>query len=395
MRNLKRVYRWLVLNLFPLQARAILSQPRRCEFEARTAVDENFAAAQELRSLAESVAETAVVRDYTRRPALLARYGERGRAAYLQDTRFHLSYLADSISFGRPSIFKDYLGWVAEVLSARGVATEELIENLKCVREVLAETLAGDRLAKVLQLLDQALAEVSSARWTRAHQSSEPLPADGRAKRYLDFLLRGERQAAYELVQDALRSGVNIKEIWLRVFQDAQYEVGRLWQSNQISVAQEHYCTAATQNIMSRFYGQIFSVARRGRVLVTACAPSEIHEIGMRMVADFFELDGWDTHHLGANTPSASLVDFVAQRRPDLLGLSATMTFHLEAVASIVRALRANQGTRDIRVLVGGHAFGREPDLWRDIGADGYARDAEEALEAAERLLSRVAVERG
>jgi hypothetical protein len=54
------------------------------------------------------------------------------------------------------------------------------------------------------------------------------LPADGRAQRYLDFLLRGARQPALELVQDALRSGVNIKEIWLRVFQDAQYEVGRL-----------------------------------------------------------------------------------------------------------------------------------------------------------------------
>ena len=328
-------------------------------------------------------------------PPYLPSMESEGRAAYLQDTQFHLSYLADSISFGRPSIFKDYLGWVAEVLSARGVATEELIENLKCVREVLAETLAGDRLAKVLELLDQALAEVSRAQWSRAHQSSKPLPADGRAKRYLDFLLRGERQAAYELVQDALRSGVSIKEIWLRVFQDAQYEVGRLWQSNQISVAQEHYCTAATQIIMSRFYGQIFSVARRGRVLVTACAPGEIHEIGMRMVADFFEMDGWDTHHLGANTPSASLVDFVAQRRPDLVGLSATMTFHLEAVASIVRALRANQGTSDIRVLVGGHAFSREPDLWRDISADGYARDAEEALEAADRLLPLVAVERG
>jgi methanogenic corrinoid protein MtbC1 len=220
------------------------------------------------------------------------------------------------------------------------------------------------------------------------------LPAAGRAKRYLDFLLRGERQAAYELVQDALRSGVSIKEIWLRVFQDAQYEVGRLWQSNQISVAQEHYCTAATQIIMSRFYSQIFSTVRRGRVLITACAPDEIHEFGMRMVADFFEMDGWDTHHLGANTPSASLVDFVAQRRPDLIGLSATITFHLEAVAAIVRALRANPDTRDVRVLVGGHAFSREADLWRDIGADGYARDAEGALEAADRLLPRAAVER-
>jgi MerR family transcriptional regulator, light-induced transcriptional regulator len=357
-------------------------------------VSEDFAIAQELRSLAGSVAQTAVARDYSRRSALLAKYGERGQATYLQDTQFHISYLADSISFDRPSIFRDYLGWAAEVLLARGVATEELIENLKCVREVLAETFSGDRRAKVLGLFDPILTEVSRAQWSRAHQSAKPLPADGLATRYLDFLLRGERQAALELVQEAIRSGMSIKEIWLRVFQDALYKVGQLWQCNQISVAQEHYCSAATQIIMSRFYGQIFSVARRGRVLVTACAPGEIHEIGMRMVADFFEMDGWDTHHLGANTPSASLVDFVAQRRPDLVALSATMTFHLEAVASIVHALRENQETRDVRVLVGGHAFNREPDLWRDISADGYARDAEEALEAADRLSALLLVER-
>ena len=87
----------------------------------------------------------------------------------------------------------------------------------------------------------------------------------------------------------------------------------------------------------------------------------------MRMVADFFRVGrSWDTHHLGANTPSASLVDFAAQRRLDLVGLEATMTFHLEAVASIVRALRANQRTRDIRVLV------VRPCLWpraRSCGA--------------------------
>jgi methanogenic corrinoid protein MtbC1 len=54
----------------------------------------------------------------------------------------------------------------------------------------------------------------------------------------------------------------------------------------------------------------------------------------------------------------------------------------------MVRALRANQGTRDVRVLVGGHAFNRERGLWRDIGADGYAPDAESALTAAERVAA-------
>ncbi len=351
-------------------------------------MDENSGVADELRSVAEAIAQSAVARDYDRRPALLAKYGERGRAMFLQDARFHQSYLADAISFGRPSIFKDYLGWVSAVLSARGVASEDLIENLKCVREALVETLSHESLAVVLEVFDAGLAGAGGAAGASADQSDQALPADGLAKRYLDFLLRGERQAALDLVQDAIRSGTGIREIWLRVFQDAQNELGRLWQYNKISIAQEHYCTAATQMIMSLLYSHVFSAPRSGRVLVTACAPGEIHELGMRMVADFFEMDGWDTYHLGANMQAAALVDFVAQRRPDLLGLSATMTFHLDPVAAIVRALRANQETRAVRIMVGGHAFNLEPELWRDIGADGYACDAESALIAAERVAA-------
>jgi methanogenic corrinoid protein MtbC1 len=106
----------------------------------------------------------------------------------------------------------------------------------------------------------------------------------------------------------------------------------------------------------------------------------------MRMVADLFEMEGWDTYHLGANLPAAALVAYVAQRQPDLLGLSATMTFHLAGVAAMVRELRANQDTRSVRIMVGGHAFNREPDLWRDVGADEHACDGAGALAAAARL---------
>jgi MerR family transcriptional regulator, light-induced transcriptional regulator len=180
-------------------------------------MDKNSAAANELRSAAETISLAAVAKDYARRPELLARYGERGRAMYLQDTRFHLSYLADAIGFGRPSIFRDYLGWVADVLAARGVAPEELNENLRCVREVLDETRSPESLAIALEAFDAGVAAARAAA-AGAPQSSAPLPADGLAKRYLDFLLRGERQQALELMQDALRSGTGIREIWLHVF---------------------------------------------------------------------------------------------------------------------------------------------------------------------------------
>ena len=87
----------------------------------------------------------------------------------------------------------------------------------------------------------------------------------------LRLLLRGNRQAASQLILTAVARGVTVKDIYLHVFQRTQYEIGRLWQINRISVAQEHFCTAATQLIMSQLYPHIFRTERVGRRLVATC----------------------------------------------------------------------------------------------------------------------------
>src|SRR6185369_5232827 len=75
---------------------------------------------------------------------------------------------------------------------------------------------------------------------------------DGLARQYLQTLLRAERHEATRLVLDAVKAGVGVGDIYLQVFQRCQREVGRLWQLKRITVAQEHYCTAATQLAMSQ-----------------------------------------------------------------------------------------------------------------------------------------------
>ena len=156
---------------------------------------------------------------------------------------------------------------------------------------------------------------------------------------------------------------------------------------NQVSVAQEHYCTAATQLIMSQLYPHIFATERIGRRLVATCVGGELHEIGIRMVADFFEMEGWDTYYLGANTPTESVVQTVVERSADILGVSATIAFHTSAVADLIANVRASE-VGDVKILVGGYPFNIAPDLWRQVGADGCARDAQEAVELANRLVA-------
>jgi signal transduction histidine kinase len=217
---------------------------------------------------------------------------------------------------------------------------------------------------------------------------SDDEPLGEIARRYMELLLAGDRHSASRLVTDAAASGVDVREIYLHVFQRTQYEIGLLWQMGRVSVAQEHYCTASTQLIMGQLYPHIFSSQRRGLRLVAASVGRELHELGIRMVSDFFEMEGWDTYYLGANIPASSIVAAVEQRSPRLLALSATMSIHVDAVADVIRTVRSTAAGAGMKVIVGGHPFNRAPGLWESVGADGHAVDASQAVLLAERLVA-------
>ena len=167
-----------------------------------------------------------------------------------------------------------------------------------------------------------------------------------------------------------------------------QYEIGRLWQTNRITVAEEHYCTAATQLIMSQLYPQIFASAKNGRTLIATCVAGDMHEIGVRMVADFFEMEGWNTYYLGANAPHSSVVATVIERKADVLAISATISCHVEAIRDLIRVVRQHPSGGHVRILAGGYPFNRDPELWRYVGADGSARDAQQAITLANQLVN-------
>ena len=73
-------------------------------------------------------------------------------------------------------------------------------------------------------------------------------------------------------------AGADVRDIYLWVFQRCLHEVGRLWQTNRISVAQEHFCTASTQMVMSLLYPKVFSSERKGLRMVAACVGGDLHE---------------------------------------------------------------------------------------------------------------------
>ena len=366
----------------------ILGRADADETAATAMPDLNREAGQTIEAQRRALAEAVVARQYQLQPGLRERYGEGGRAKCVQDTEYHLAYLAAAVTYSSPALFCDYIAWAKAVLAAHGVGPEDVAGNLVCLRDVLSEQLPGGMGEAVASYVEAALRTLPEAPTTLPSLLDGEDALSELARQYLQALLRAERHEASRLILDAVRAGVAVGDLYLQVFQRCQREVGRLWQLKQITVAQEHYCTAATQLAMSQLYPYLFALPKKGRRLAAASVGGELHEVGLRIVTDLFEADGWDTLYLGANLPAGSVVQAVEQHRPDLLVISATMTFHLPGVEQLIAQVRSSEACQGVKVMVGGYPFNVDPELWRRVGADGHAPDAGEALDVAARLLN-------
>lgn len=313
---------------------------------------------------------------------------ERVYAISIHDIQSHLIYLSEAIAGGCPGLFVDYVAWVKLTWTARGLPLANIASSFEALLQSVDQLVPTEARPVIRNCIQAGLRPFAHLPTSVESLISDDNPLSGLAHAYLEALLRGDRQAASQMILNAVASQHSVQDIYLQVFQPVQREIGRLWQLNQVSVAQEHYCTAATQLIMSQLYPYIFSSQKNGRTLVATCVGGELHEIGMRMVADFFEIAQWDTFYLGANMPAESIVQTLIERRAQVLGISATMTYHVRLVQDLIAAVRTQPECASITILVGGYPFNLDPSLWRTVGADGCARDAAGAIAVAERLIT-------
>ncbi len=203
---------------------------------------------------------------------------------------------------------------------------------------------------------------------------------------YLSAQLKGNRREALRLlVDEGILRGIPLPTLHLEVIQEAQREIGRLWQENLISVAQEHLATAISQLALSHLYRHLPRDPSNGRTVMLSCVEGELHELGARVASDFLEMAGFDVRFLGANVPTEHLVREVRAQKPDLLALSVTMTYHIPALRQAVAAVR--EVAPLLPLAVGGLAFTWVPGLEAELGVPFFGRDARELVASACRMF--------
>lgn len=322
---------------------------------------------------------------YLRHPEWQVRFGEAGLRRGVEDAAHHLSFLAGALEAGQAAAFVDYVAWLVEVLAARGIGSAMVVESLElCGDEALR--VAGEAghapLSELLRAgIARATATPSSAEVAVA--SPAPLPFESAKSPFTQSILRGDRHGAVGIAREALRLAVHPTDVYVGLFQQSLEDVGRRWQSNTISVAQEHMATATVQFVLAQLYSSMERPSHsRGTALVTG-VEGELHQIGSNLVADALELDGWRVRFLGTNMPHDGIIDVAREMKANLVCISATMLFNLDPVVRLVATLRAAEDMVVPRILVGGRAFSSAPNLWREIEADGFAIDLRGACAVA------------
>jgi methanogenic corrinoid protein MtbC1 len=314
-----------------------------------------------------------------------------GFADALADAELRLRSLANALAVGRPELFALDVQWLREVHAARGLEPQVLDSTLRALRAELEESLpAGARelAGRYLALGERAAGEQTAAPAPAGGAAAAQEPHAALARTLLEHLIEGRRREAEELVLGALDGGLGLGPLHDQVIGAAQRELGQRWQAGTMDVATEHHVSRSIQDLLvllrARASGPRAPAAAAGRVIVASVA-GNLHDIGARMVADHFELAGFETRFLGADTPAADLARAAEAFGADLLALSVGRGADVRSAARAIDAVRA--ACPELPVLVGGAPFQAIEGLWRDVGADACAADAEGAVREARRLL--------
>lgn len=296
----------------------------------------------------------------------------------------HAGTMANTFLFGRYELLALTVPWVYRAYIAHGFSPGYFPVVFEAFKRSIRETLSPESAEATIPVYDWLLDNHELVLESR-FEADEAAPAPGSEHeaervRFRDALLSGDHGFCMEEAGRILREGRGVSDLYLNVIQPSLYEVGRMWERGEISVAEEHLGSAVAGRVMAGLYAEIALTEKSKKSCVVTAVTNEHHEIGARMVADLLEGDGWEVHYLGSNIEMQGAINFIKKVKPFFVALSSALPFTLDGVANIISALREDPDTVSVKVMVGGLAFAGTGDLWKDLGANGMAGNASEAV---------------
>jgi len=314
---------------------------------------------------------------------LLELLPERGLEAAFVSDRSHVELMGDVLGLKLPGLLVATLPWLYRVHLGRGFPAGYFARVFQHWMTAVDRCLAPDAAEPIRAVYRWILRNHDTWMYLAASPlDGAPVPGPWQAVkgRCLALLLEGAEVECVQLALASVGAPGEVGEFHAQVLAPALREIGRLWEIGRVSEAHEHRASAIARRVVDALFPLLAPPPEtKGRVLVTA--PSfELHDLGARILADLLTGAGWKVEFLGAAMPQRALLHLIKVNRPHVLALSLAMPSHMARVKRLIELTRQEPEFARSKVILGGNLLRNHPDLWRTLGADGYAEEAAGAL---------------
>lgn len=245
-----------------------------------------------------------------------------------------------------------------------------------------------DKLAKALLTGDDPRGEKYIAKYSAVAKKPAAavvaaLPAD---KKLFAAVIEGNREEIVKAVNDTLAAGFTPLSVANDIILKALSEVGEKFAAKEYFLPQVIRSAETAQGAFAVIKPMLKKDAgfSQGKI-VLATVKGDVHDIGKNIVAAVLESHGWEVIDLGKNIEAKDIVEAAAANNAPVIGLSALMTTTMPEMEKVV--LERNSRKVAVKVLIGGAPVTEK--YAKEIGADGYAKDAVTAAKAAASLLQK------
>jgi len=201
-----------------------------------------------------------------------------------------------------------------------------------------------------------------------------------------ESVLKGEHVEIKRYVLDMVDKGVNAQDILKFGMISAMEVIGGKFKTGEVFIPEVLLSARAMNEALLVLEPYLASdkETASGKVLI-GTVQGDMHDIGKNMVITMLRGVGFEILDMGLNVPVGKIIEQVSEYRPDILALSALLTTTMPEMKKVIDALREMGLRNGVRVMVGGAPVNEK--FARDIGADGYAPDAGEAVDLAKKLM--------
>lgn len=210
-------------------------------------------------------------------------------------------------------------------------------------------------------------------------------------RRLLQTMIDSRRDAAAEVVEQALAVGVSPKTLLADILDPALVELGRRWEEKIGSLSQTFVGAKIAEDVLMRCLEHEESPLGPPKgAIVLGNIEDDFHSLGRRIVGLFLRAAGWDVYDLGNDVPPEQFIEKAMAVNACVVGVSA-MTLTTAMNIRKLRDLIDNRGLEHrIKLAVGGAVFNWRPGLVAEVGGDGTAANAAGADAVASQLQAEV-----